>query len=57
MGWTMLLATAILCACSPKQVEQNVIEYPQPVRYDLDMIDVHDLPEAGSDTGEENEDI
>jgi hypothetical protein len=53
MSWTLLLATTILCSCSPKQVEKNVLEYPQPIRYDLDMINVDELPESGSDTGEE----
>ncbi len=56
MNWTFLLATSILCACAPKQVEKSVIEYPEPIRYELDMIDVENLPEAG-DTGESNEDI
>jgi hypothetical protein len=57
MNWTMIMGIAILCACIPKQQEKNIVEYPEPPRYELDMIDVEDLPEAANDTGENNENI
>ena len=58
MNWSIMLASVILCSCAPKQAPSP--ERPMPPQYDLeelDELDLDDLPEAGEDTGESDEDI
>ena len=58
MNWSLMWTSALLFSCASKQAPTP--EYPEPPQYDLeelDELDLEGLPEAGEDTGIEDEDI